>query len=717
LLTILSQNKATAVANEDFELAGALYNMIKTLLASSESLTAAEQSKLVAVSTEDYATASLLKKQLDVMRTDLIKVVDDVKLQCKELGVDVDKDVRDRDRDRDRDRGRDREETGEQRTPQQQQQQQQQQHDSEFIQQQSPPPYNNHNHYHNSHMKSPPLNNAVYLANKTTPDNGNYYDDHADANDANDANDAYNDEQQQQTQQQQQQQQQQPSPTPYEENYAETKHKNVIEQHVDPMEAPLAASRGNAGMNNMNNIQSPLQQQFNEEYDETSIPANSNSNNMNDIDVIKPMNKTGRMGKAINYNESMDNGVPNDAAPSDAPNDYDDFDIDPNEMSNNATATDEKDAESSSFKPGEHPLDGVPGINAQEMPTPDPLPSTGGEGYPMDILGAYIIRCLHSKNWSLREAALAKCCVLISNNDVNVCDNITSFCNLIKLGLNDTISHVLLTALNVLQDCVNAWSEGNINRSQLSASVDSCLSTVLNKFGDASSKVRGEASSALSFIADASCIGPSHIASLLSKPMPKKQQNAPKPISARLALMTELVERYGLKENSGLSASSLMGFVKSVNGFAHTSAEVRTKTKLLTIAIHKNIGKDVEKYLTTLRPKQLEEYRESFLDVAEEEEEEEDRENEQPVVGSSRPTTDGGHDSRDRGGIKSPGSSKPASREGSRGRGRGRRQSSGNSKEVGGDSNGSGEGGGAAPAAAEDDAQFEDDEIAETFTY
>jgi centrosomal protein CEP104 len=243
------------------------------------------------------------------------------------------------------------------------------------------------------------------------------------------------------------------------------------------------------------------------------------------------MGKTGgRMGKNINYNAAMDSD--------------EEFDISTDDMPANK-AQNEAEATSSSFPPGEHPLDGIPGINAAEMPTPDPLPANAAEGYPLDSLGPYIIRCLHSKNWSLREAALAKCCVLISNSEVDVCDEklIGQFCNLIKAGLSDTISHVLLTALNVLQDCVNAWAEGNLQRAQLGSNVDACLATVIVKFGDASAKVRGEAAAALSFIADASCVGPSHIAGQLTKPMSKKQQNAPKPIAARLALMTELCER------------------------------------------------------------------------------------------------------------------------------------------------------------------------------
>jgi len=226
-----------------------------------------------------------------------------------------------------------------------------------------------------------------------------------------------------------------------------------------------------------------------------------------------------------------------------------------------------------------------------------------------------------------------------------------------------------------VQDCVNAWAEGGLKKGGLGA-VDVCLGMVLGKFGDASSKVRAESSAALSFIADAGCIGPSHVAGLLCKPL-TKQKNAPKPIAARLALLCELVDRYGVRENTGLSAAGAMGFVKSVNGFAHTSNDVRRGTKELCCSVYKNIGKDVEQYLGSLRPKQLEEYREAFYGGDEEElgEAGEDLENEAPPSSSE-------------------------GKGGSRGRGRGKKASK--ESEVGG------EGGG-------EEGQYED--VPDTFTY
>ena len=153
--------------------------------------------------------------------------------------------------------------------------------------------------------------------------------------------------------------------------------------------------------------------------------------------------------------------------------------------------------------------------------------------------------------------------------------------------------------------------------------------------------------------------------------MPKKQANAPKPITARLALLKELAERYGVRDNSGLSAMSVMAFVKSVNGFAHTSNDVRSASKQLTVIVHKSIGSDVDKYLTGLRPKQMEEYKEAFGGGEGEEENGGDDGNVKVAdVDLSHPAGTEG--------------SKPSSRASSRGRGRGRRSTGGEEKDVGG---------------------------------
>ena len=79
----------------------------------------------------------------------------------------------------------------------------------------------------------------------------------------------------------------------------------------------------------------------------------------------------------------------------------------------------------------------------------------------------------------------------------------------------------MLTSLNILQDCVSAWSAGGLRGSVITQHLDPCLIMVLTKFGDASSKVRGEASQTLSFVADSTAVGASHVAMVTMKVIKK----------------------------------------------------------------------------------------------------------------------------------------------------------------------------------------------------
>jgi len=73
-----------------------------------------------------------------------------------------------------------------------------------------------------------------------------------------------------------------------------------------------------------------------------------------------------------------------------------------------------------------------------------------------------------------------------------------------------------------------------------------------------------------------------------------------------------LLDQFGISDSTGLTTESVMGWIKDHNAFSHQHAEVRDAAKELTIAIYENVGAPVMKYLGTLRPKQLDEYKEAF---------------------------------------------------------------------------------------------------------
>lgn len=71
------------------------------------------------------------------------------------------------------------------------------------------------------------------------------------------------------------------------------------------------------------------------------------------------------------------------------------------------------------FPPGEHPLNGVPNLNLDELPDPDPLTTVSkqiaGQSGIQSYLGEYVTQCLFSRSWMLRDAAITKTQLLLSS--------------------------------------------------------------------------------------------------------------------------------------------------------------------------------------------------------------------------------------------------------------------------------------------------------------
>ena len=106
--------------------------------------------------------------------------------------------------------------------------------------------------------------------------------------------------------------------------------------------------------------------------------------------------------------------------------------------------------------PGEHPLKDVP--NYTELPTPEALAGKTkelAENGIMALLGEYRCRCLMSKTWLLREAAIKKVHLMLGEftEDANG-DNtyLTTLSHVIKIGVEDKIQQVLSSAIELMGD-------------------------------------------------------------------------------------------------------------------------------------------------------------------------------------------------------------------------------------------------------------------------
>lgn len=142
---------------------------------------------------------------------------------------------------------------------------------------------------------------------------------------------------------------------------------------------------------------------------------------------------------------------------------------------------------------------------------------------------------------------------------------------------------------------------------------DPILAQLVEKLADGNARLREGARKGLEYAASASHVGPGAVASHAARALPPKQKTAWRPISARIQVLTDLVNAYGLGGASGLSVDMVLGFSKTHQAYAHSTAEVRDEAKKLVVAVQRLAGgAAVESTLKLLRPKQVEEYTAAF---------------------------------------------------------------------------------------------------------
>lgn len=99
------------------------------------------------------------------------------------------------------------------------------------------------------------------------------------------------------------------------------------------------------------------------------------------------------------------------------------------------------------FPPGQHPLEEVP--NMAELPAPEALlgkykESSDSSGLTA-LVGDYVVRCLYSKTWALRDAAVTKIKMLLVSQftrDPGTAAVLSAIATVLKSGLDDKIAQV-----------------------------------------------------------------------------------------------------------------------------------------------------------------------------------------------------------------------------------------------------------------------------------
>mmetsp|Transcript_60389 Transcript_60389/g.141161 ORF Transcript_60389/g.141161 Transcript_60389/m.141161 type:complete len:875 (+) Transcript_60389:78-2702(+) len=268
----------------------------------------------------------------------------------------------------------------------------------------------------------------------------------------------------------------------------------------------------------------------------------------------------------------------------------------------------------------QHPLAGVP--NVEDLGQPDPIPTSfQAEAEPLgSLFGSYIIQCLYSKLWSLRDAALQKLALQIMHADGPSMQDIdrllAAYVTILVRTIPDKNVQVFHSSAVLLKAvCVDLLGGASFGRPRdLQASLEPLLFPLVERLGDANARVEKTARDAHLDIARS--VNASFAAQHLLRP-PKKKTVPPRVFCSRLQLLTSLVTEFGVqpKSQGGLVLEPVAQL--AMDWFSNPAADVRESAVRLIASCYVHVGLSrIEKYLANLRQAQREVFDTEFHRVS-----------------------------------------------------------------------------------------------------
>lgn len=254
-----------------------------------------------------------------------------------------------------------------------------------------------------------------------------------------------------------------------------------------------------------------------------------------------------------------------------------------------------------------HPLAGVP--NAEKLPEPELVNYTANKeaGALAAIFGDYVVGAWFSKNRALREAALSKMNVdinagahdaLLTLNmveGINILDVMRGCCNVIKRAFADKMTNVFLLSMNLAQTlCTKVILAGEepgddytlgfyLKKQETQPLLDSYIPQLVEKLGDANTRVTQAAGDVILSFALCPNVGASFAAQYLLRPL-RTRPGVKYPSRVyinRIKLLTILTEEIGVNvhpqshaaDGAGIQVEPLMAL--SMDWFLNPNHEVR----------------------------------------------------------------------------------------------------------------------------------------------
>ncbi|KAG2520679.1 hypothetical protein BBO99_00001698 [Phytophthora kernoviae] len=251
---------------------------------------------------------------------------------------------------------------------------------------------------------------------------------------------------------------------------------------------------------------------------------------------------------------------------------------------------------------------GIP--DAENLTDPDEIPAALAKESEelIAVIGPFFTRCVYSNLWNHRDAATRKVTMEMDNYPVEPMRLLEVCSTLAQSGAGDRIAQVALSAFGLIDRMVSFGSR--VRRDDMCRIIGNSMMQLVNKLGESQAKVRDEAAAVLGRLATAKNVGVAFVTSHLTKRA--KKPLGLKLLQGRLLVLKRLLTEFELLPDTDFSVSGIMSFLEDCNCLAHQSREIRDAAKDITVSLYLIVGAEVEGYLKSLRPKQLEEYQSAF---------------------------------------------------------------------------------------------------------
>jgi len=271
------------------------------------------------------------------------------------------------------------------------------------------------------------------------------------------------------------------------------------------------------------------------------------------------------------------------------------------------------DRERSGTSEAAYHLRGVP--NVEDLGVPEALPASADKEVDLliQLFGDFITRCIYSKTWNLRDAALQKLSLDLREGMRGGDDPaqlLQGYATILRRRIPDTNVQAFLSACSLLQAvCGQLLESGMLRRGDAQAMLDPMMPLLVERLGDANARAVNSARDTLLDLAR--CLGAQFIAQYVLREPTKKVHF--RVYSSRLLVLNAMASQFGVQPESrdGLPLEATMQL--AMKWFNNPSNDVRENATKLVGACYMAVGlRRIEGYLANLRPAQREAFDAEF---------------------------------------------------------------------------------------------------------